>query len=148
METPQKKALRLLLVDNLKDGLKKMAAMMKRRYTHVDLCESLEDAQKYFQPGKYNIVVVALEMDQDEGYRCVDYVYSLEPGQRIVTYSSEPDHPSHGGGCPVCLKENRRHRIKKPVMLQELFEEIESFDSKRCSFADTAMKFYEGYVSE
>lgn len=148
METHQKKALRILLIDNQKDGLSKLAVVLKRRYELVKLCEGLDDVITCFRPGKYDIVIVALEMDSDEGYRCVDYIYSQDRTQRIVTYSSEPEHPSHGEGCPVCMKENRRHRIKKPVILHELFDEIEEFDNKSCSFAETAMKMYEGYISK
>ena len=148
MGNMQKKTMRILLVDNQNDGLKKMASMLRRRYTEIDLCEDMKDVKASFFPDRYDIVIIALEMDKNEGYHCVDYIYSISPRQRIVTYSSEPDHPSHGAGCPVCMKENRRHRIKKPVMLPELFDEIENFDEKICSFAETAMKMYEGYVSE
>lgn len=148
MESPKLKSIRLLLVDNRDDGLKKMETVLKRRYESVDLCDDLAGVKKYFAPGKYDIAIIALEMDRDEGYACVDYIYGQDSTQRIVTYSSEPEHPSHGAGCEICLKENRRHRIKKPIMLHELYEEIEQFDEKSCSFADTAIKMYEGYICE
>lgn len=148
MGRPETKAIRLLLVDNRKDGLKKMATLLQRRYEVVDLCEDFESLKKCFRPGKYDIAIVALEMDRDEGYQCVNYIYAQDPMQRIVTYSAEPEHPSHGAGCAVCLKENRRHRIRKPIMLNELYEEIEQFDERSCSFAETAIEMYEGYISK
>ena len=148
MKKLSKKNISLLLIDNQNDGLNKLEVVLKRRYLKVDLCEDLATVQTCYAPGKYDIVIVALEMDGDEGYHCVDYIYAHNPVQRIVTYSAEPEHPSHGGGCALCLRENRRHRIQKPVILKELYEEIEQFDEKICSFAETAIKMYEGYIAE
>ncbi len=148
MDQEEKKQIRLLLVDNQNDGLKKMATVLRRRYREVILCENLEMLTRMYASERYDIVIVALEMDDNEGYQCVDHIYSRSPSQRIITYSAEPDHPSHGRGCPACLAENRRHRIRKPVVLKELYSEIEEFDQKSCSFAQTAMKLYEGYVSK
>lgn len=148
MTVHEKKSINLLLVDNRSDGLKKMAALLERHYEQVDLCEDLAAVEKCFEAGKYDIVIVALEMDKDEGYRSVNYIYGKAPEQRIITYSAEPEHPSHGAGCEVCLAENRRHRIKKPIILKELYDEIEKFDEKRCSFADTAIELYKGYRSK
>jgi DNA-binding NtrC family response regulator len=145
MGNPKIKPLRLLLADNQKDGLKKMETLLKRRYEKVDLCEDLASVKECFVAGKYDIAIVALEMDWNEGYQSVEYIYAQDPGQRIITYSAEPEQPSHGEGCAVCLEENRRHRIRKPILLKELYEEIEQFDEKKCSFAETAIKMYEGY---
>ena len=148
MESPEVKEYRLLLVDNQNDGLKTMESVLKRRYTHVDLCENLESLKHNFLPGKYDMVIVALEMDENEGYKCIDYIAQSDPGQRIITYSAEPEQPSHGQGCEVCLRENRRHRIQKPVLLKELYCEIENFDALYCTFAETAMKMYQGYMEK
>lgn len=141
---------RLLLVDNLEDGLKKMESILKRRYA-VERCENLTALKEAFEPGKYDIVIVALEMygeTGEEGYQCVDYMYHTSPDQRIITYSGEPERPSHEQGCEVCLKENRRHRLKKPILLKELYSEIENFDACCCGFAETAMKLHGGYVDK
>jgi len=142
---------RLLLVDNLDDGLQKMETLLKRRYSHVERCENLAALKQSFEAGKYDIVIVALEMygeNGEEGYQCVDYIYQSNPDQRIITYSSEPERPSHELGCEACLKANRRHRLKKPILLKELYNEIENFDSLCCGFAETAIKKYGGYVDK
>jgi CheY-like chemotaxis protein len=146
MNQNDRKPIRLFLVDNLEDGLKTLAEMLRRRYEAVDVCESMQEALERYESGRYDVVIVSLEMDRDEGYRTINAVYDKNPDQRFITYSEEPDHPSNEAGCKVCLEQNRRHRIKKPVVIQELYDEIEKFDMHHCMFAKTAMEMYGGYA--
>jgi response regulator RpfG family c-di-GMP phosphodiesterase len=79
-----------------------------------------------------DIVIVALEMYKNEGYQIIDAIHDANPDQRILTYSAVPENPSSHVSCNVCSKSNRRHRIRKPVQLDELYNEIENFDALTC----------------
>lgn len=135
----------ILLVDNLEDGLKQLSQSLTRRYTTVDICDSFDALKSFYAPDKYDIVIIALEMFDEGGYKSVDHVSTLSPVQRIITYSAEPERPSHGKGCEVCLKENKRHRIVKPINLRELYDQIENFDNHCCMYAEIAMRNYQGF---
>ena len=127
-----KQPLNLLLVDNLDDGLASLKKSLSRKYETVLLAHSKDEAIHLYSKHSFDIVIVALEMYKNEGYRTITAIHDAKPEQRILTYSEEPENPSSNISCEVCMQENRRHRIRKPIQLHELYHEIENFDTLTC----------------
>lgn len=126
------KPISLLLVDNQEDGLNILEKSLARSYQTVMMAFDKEEALSLFRQNSFDVVIVALEMDKNEGYETITAISNSNSQQRIITYSADPENPSSNVSCDVCTQNNRRHRIRKPIHLNELFEEIEKFDQLVC----------------
>jgi len=122
----------VLLIDNLDDGLNSLKKSLSRKYQTVIMAPDKEQALTIYRRHSFDIVIVALEMYKNEGYQIIDAINRFNPDQRILTYSAVPENPSSNVSCTVCTKSNRRHRIRKPIQLEDLYHEIEHFDSLTC----------------
>lgn len=130
-----KKAFAVLLVDNLDDGLRSLQKSLERKYQTVRLAETKAEAVALYNLLPFDIVIVALEMYHEEGYEIINAIHAANPAQQILTYSAEPERPSSNVSCEQCKVNNLRHRIRKPIRLDELYEEIEHFDRHTCKEA-------------
>ena len=128
--------MRLLLVDNPADGIEALAKALHRRYHQVDRCYSYETFISGFQGQPYDRIIVALEMDRDEGYHIIESITDIHPRQPIITYSAEAERSSSKEGCAFCVAHYRKIRLAKPLRLPNLIDTIAHFESRQCPFAD------------
>lgn len=128
--------MRILILDNEKDGLYDLAETLARKYETVECASSLEQGKSLFQGGSFDMVIVALEMDGNEGYRFLEYLEEAHPRQKTITFSAEVERPSATGGCAVCQASFCRKRLLKPLRIQKLFDLIDDFDHALCPMAE------------
>jgi len=131
--------MRILLLDNEQDGLHGLGSSIGRRFGKVDCAASLQTGKTFFSGNDYDLVIVALEMDGNEGYSFLEHLEATRPEQRTITFSAEEERPSANGGCFVCRDTFQRKRLLKPLDLRHLYQLIEHFDRMECPMAGQAV---------
>ena len=71
--------MRILLMDNEKDGLYDLAETLARKYDAVECASTLAQGVERLETGAFDMVIVALEMDANEGYRFLEHLEEVLP---------------------------------------------------------------------
>lgn len=125
----------ILFIDKNNFQTQTRAAIIADMPTHtIEIIDNLDDLKHEFKKDKYDIVII--DFDNEEtgkciGKRCLDYVDSVDPQQRVITLSASDDY-SDPYGCEHCVKNFRRRRLNKPTPIPNLIRLIDGFDNYSC----------------
>lgn len=103
---------------------------LKKRYEAVAIgCE--DEAIRQYRKNYDAIDIVIVEFMRTHGVRLIKEIEAINPKQKIITLSGSTVC-SCEKGCGFCEENLNRKRIMKPIVVKELREAIESFETAAC----------------
>ena len=103
---------------------------LKKRYETVAIeCE--DEAIRLYRKNHSTIDIVIVEFMMNHGIRLIKEIEAINPEQKIITLSGSTVC-SCEKGCGFCEENLNRKRIMKPIVIKELREAIESFETAAC----------------
>lgn len=124
---PQKRSLRLLLVDDEEDVLFTYESVLKSRGHQVDaFVDSATALSNYAQkgPGSYDVVLLDIRMPKINRVQLFRSIRAIDSEARIVFLTSLDLSPELSS---VTEQLGANHLIRKPVTNDEFLKEIETF---------------------
>jgi CheY-like chemotaxis protein len=124
----------LLVVDDLEDNRDVVALFLKRTPFRLDMADNGEAAVRMFQAGRYDLVLMDVQMPVIDGYQATEAIRRWEREQRrpptpIIAMTAnafrEDIAKSLAAGCTVHLTKP----IRKAVLLAAILEHARPADS-------------------